>query len=185
MKKIVTVIVLVVMVTILFAAPFGLKKYTKKTDVIITEDGEGGSIFEVPKPHSMFETYIGNFNEAETLVRVLAVTEEFTTNNYGTTIKSKFNSIKEALDKKYGAGLHVNYLKDGSIWDEPKDFLMALSKEEYVLLSTWFPNEGDITGISLVVAIFSSNSAVLMLNYELDGWQEHINSEKADDDSGL
>ncbi len=55
---------------------------------------------------------------------------------------------------KYGKRTKYDYLRSGSIWDEPKDWMMSLRQEERTLALFWSIDNGSVlaehvSGISL------------------------------------
>ena len=108
------------------------------------------------------------------------------TNVYGDGIRQKFDELHDILTKKYGKGKKYDYLKHDSIWDEPKDWMMGLLKEERRLV--WFSditgsNKQTLTGIALEAQAFSREKAALYLKYEFQGFSEYMEKKEAEEAS--
>ena len=108
------------------------------------------------------------------------------TNVYGDGIRQKFDELHDILTKKYGKGKKYDYLKHDSIWDEPKDWMMGLLKEERRLV--WFSditdsNKQTLTGIALEAQAFSREKAALYLKYEFQGFSEYMKKKEAEEAS--
>lgn len=116
------------------------------------------------------------------LVRITAYTETKDTNVYGDNIKDDFKNLYNALSKKYGEGIKYDFLRKGSIWNEPEDYTMGLLKEERHLAAFWTKDDGlkseDLIGISLQILMLNNESYFIGLTYELRNLKEYIAEEK-------
>ncbi len=110
------------------------------------------------------------------LIRIIAFTNIKDTNIYGDTLVSDFSDINDMLNKKYEKGVKLSSLKEGSIWDEPKDFTNALLKKERVLGWYWLEEVEknqkykDLESIGLDVWMISQTRYYLSLKYELKNY---------------
>ena len=108
------------------------------------------------------------------------------TNVYGDSVRQKFDELHDILTKKYGKGKKYDYLKHGSIWNRPQDWMMGLLKKDRRLI--WV---SDITGsnkqalirVSLNVTALRRETAFLDLRYEFQGFREYLNKKKAEEAS--
>ena len=91
------------------------------------------------------------FGRQRGLVKILAVSRDIPTSLYGDDVKQSFSNINDALAKAHGGGEKHHYLRTGSIWHEPEDWMMGLPKQERVLASLWTfdPPKGEILSIGL------------------------------------
>jgi len=94
---------------------------------------------------------------------------------YGNALHSQFDTFQEALDKKYGEHQEFDFLRDGSIWNEPKEWMMGLYKRERVLRSYWGDSTSNIR-VELKASGLGSSDGWLTLYYEF------ANSSKCIDD---
>ena len=135
------------------------------------------SIKIVPRPHPAFESYIVQIGPTRGLSIIKAIGKNIYTSVYGTEIRNVFENMNKALCLKYGKGKVTDRLGYGSIWNEPKDFTMALIRKERALLSLWGtindktyskspPN--NIAMIKLNTKISKRNTGYILLSYLFD-----------------
>jgi len=110
---------------------------------------------------------------------VKAISDTISTNRYGIALKEKFNSLKNALAKKYGKHKTHDILLPGSIWDQPEDFMMGLTKNERYFRAYWDAEEKStltdkLKSIILVAAGLGSENGVVYIQYDFE------NTEKCD-----
>ena len=109
------------------------------------------------------------------------------TNVYGDSVQKKFNELHDILAKKYGKGEKLDYLKSDSIWNEPKDWMMGLLKEERVLV--WIQrdfadsNKWNLNTIGLQAKALRRDQGGLMLQYEFQGFSEYLKKKEAEEAS--
>ena len=93
-----------------------------------------------------------------------------TTSVYGDEIKNTFTKLVGSLDKTYGKGTVYDFLRSGSIWDEPNYWMMGLLKQERYLMAYWEkdtgePFPGNIRNIGLGTKALSTESGYISLEY--------------------
>ena len=148
------------------------------------------STSSTPKPHPDFETYNLIVTPEHGLCKLGAISKTFETSAYGEALKSKFNDIESALTEKYGKGSRMDFLKSGSIWNEPRDWMMGLRKDERVLTSYW-KSEGDkqlpdnVQVVMLEAKALSGNSGWISLHYEFTNASACLDSMKKKRGSSL
>ncbi len=113
-------------------------------------------------------------------MKIHAVGKDVTTNGYGEEIKSAFKTICDALTTKYGPPKNGDFLKSGSIWNEPRDWTMGLLKKERELFAVWDWSNGS-GGITLDSKAMSTEKGYVTLSYEFTGWGKYVDSSKADE----
>jgi len=171
-----TVLFVVIIIAILsssaWAGPFGLRMGMTLKELGPNEKLNDGiyRLTKVPVPHDRFFMYIAFVSPKQGLFRIDAITPPIRTDIYGDNIKGRYEDTKDSLTKKYGFCRSFDYLKDGSIWNEPKDFTMALLKSEYLLGAIWDRNEGanlpdNLESIGLKVECSSPDFCGLRLEY--------------------
>ena len=106
---------------------------------------------------------------------------EIETNSHGDGIKEKFKELKTILSEKYGKGETFDFLKPGSIWNRPQDWMIALQAQERYL--DWALADGiaeseknKLTAIALRATADSGSMGGVSLAYEFQGWNEHLNT---------
>lgn len=158
-----------------FAGPFGidmgmtLDEITKlsTTAPVLSE---GVYIITPPKPHPMFETYVVRISKTYGVYFIKAVGKTIETSIYGDTLKGEFQTLKDGLVKTYGSCNIMDFLRSGSIWDEPDDWMMGLRKGERFLMATWGSEYGstlpeDIASIIIAAQAISSQAGYLGVEY--------------------
>lgn len=130
----------------------------------------------VPKPHAAFGTYVLKISPDAGLYSIRAISHSISSNSYGAELRSKFNSVHSKLVKLYGKHKMHDFVKPGSVWDEPIDWMMALSKKERVFAAKWSEADGsnlkdNIVTITLFAIALSSTQGVITLEY-------HFSNEK-------
>jgi hypothetical protein len=143
----------------------------------------------VPKPHPDFDDYRLIVTPTHGLCKISAWSKSLTTSVYGTELVSKFSSIEDALTAKYGSPRRYDFLRSGSIWDEPRDWMMALVKKERTLVSYW-SGEGrnwpdNIQSISVEAVAVGTEHAIIKLDYDFKNSSECIEWINSRKDSSL
>jgi len=184
--------ILIIPIVLLFTAsalagPFGLSMGMTKEQI-------GGDLKEVeqywyetpsvPSPSSYFKSYRLFIDKNLGLAKIVARTEAIKTNIYGTELKRRFQEMENLLLKKYGTNEKADYLRPGSIWNKPKDWMTALEKEERDLVAFWTKESGaslldDLEGISLMAIALDSNHGLLFIEYEFSNFEECLKRIKA------
>ena len=159
-------------------APFGLSMGTseKALRAVIALDSVKGqrgvfSTAHLPKSLPEFEEYTLVVSPKEGLCKVSAIGRNISTSVYGSEGKQVFDRIDEMVAEKYGRGKRFDFLRSGSIWNEPRDWMMGLLKKERVLVSFWDPKEGSslpptISNIGLELIALSTEKAYVRLSFE-------------------
>jgi hypothetical protein len=160
------------------AGPFGIYKGMSKAELqniarIVPLDTGLYSLTRVPNPHSAFTSYAVAFTERLGVCKVFATTSAIQTNNFGTQLRSEFNDIAEALETKYGRHITTDNVKSGSLWDEPRDWMMGLLKKDRTFATIWestpaTPLPDGISAIGLEALASSTDTGALRLTYDFD-----------------
>lgn len=160
----------------LFAGPFGIEMgwtvedlknngitFTtrKKTQNITTYD-----VF--PKTtHPSFESYSVAIDDVKGVYKINIFGNDIETSIYGIALKEEYEKIKNQISITYGNPKSYDYLRSGSIWDEPNEWMKSLEKEERVLHSFWYPEPKEtIESIFLEAIALGSDSGYLFLSYQ-------------------
>jgi hypothetical protein len=121
------------------AGPFGLERGMPLQQVgQVQKIGPGMyQVAQVPKPHSAFESYIVQIGPSTGLCWIKGIGKTVQTGAYGTQLQADFHEMKEKLAGIYGVARVSDTLNDGSIWNEPRDWMMGLLKKERRLAAIW------------------------------------------------
>ena len=117
-----------------------------------------------------------------------AASKSIQTSDFGTELEDKYNSLIEVISEKYGApGTKFNVLKSGSIWNEPRDWMMGLLKKERLLSAYWSPPEivklpDSIRSIGVeTLPLLKTSEGYITITYEFNNFEacyDFINAKK-------
>ena len=146
------------------AAPFGIRVGMPYAEVIkLGDPGKTPGTFalrKMPQPHPDFESLIVVASRKHGACKVVAIGNTLSTSAYGDDVRSTFRRLSEALSSKYGApDLEFDFLRAGSIWNEPRDWMMGLQQEERTLANAWGdPENGKEVGNGISVILLQANA---------------------------
>ena len=176
------------------AGPFGLemgKKFEDYPSVTFKKmEGTSYQVINIPIPNRLMSAYLVAYTEKTGICFIKAVSKNITTSQYGTELNTQYNSISDALTKKY-LGAYTkeknNFLQSGSIWNEPRDYMMALVKKERYMITSWEAksNSSDVAEIFLAQKALSQEEGYLILEYYGRGWDYCQKETKKDDAEGF
>ncbi len=150
---------------------FGMSETELKSAITLDVGNSPGSFSAttVPTPHPAFEAYQLVVGGALGLCKLAAVGKDIRINSFGTQLKKEFDALVEEITQKYGpSSERVDRLLSGSIWDEPEDWSMAVSKQERYKYTIWkFDQTRDdkVSTIELSARASDSNTGYLVLIY--------------------
>ena len=103
---------------------------------------------------------------------------------YGSDLQLAFNTISAMVSEKYGPGERFDHLSAGSIWAEPRDWMMGLRQKERTLSALWEAEEGSkipapIKGIALEASALSNDTGFLRLSFEFTNFTSCLSELKA------
>ncbi|MHB9100883.1 MAG: hypothetical protein ACYC2E_05160 [Sulfuricella sp.] len=144
----------------------------------------------VPKTHSDFEDYMLVITPAHGLCKIHAWSAPINTSVYGSELISKFQSLEEALTSKYGTSKRFDYLRSGSIWHEPRYWMMALKKKERTLKTFWTEETGsrnsdNLSEIMLEAQAISTENALVLISYQFKNMSQCSSWIKSQKNSAL
>lgn len=149
--------------------PFGLRMGMTLEEVGSNPEQVRNGLYKystVPQPHSGFEAYILKFAPSTGLCWIKAVGVNIQDSAYGTALRSGFSSLKEQLSRVYGQPRDMDFLMPGSIWDEPRDYMMALLRQERVLGAIWeLDGERNLQQVGLIASALRRDVGYLSLEY--------------------
>ena len=131
-----------------------------------------------PKPNKAFERYVYVVTPLHGLCHIQAWTRPIEADAHGSTMTREFRLLHEALARKYGLAKDHEFLKAGSEWNEPQDWMEGLRKKERVLRSYWTSDTTQlptgIEGIQLDAVAYPSfkNIGAVSVTYELTNFAQ-------------
>ena len=144
MRKIFVIMLLALVPVMFFADPFGLKMGMNKNDVKKACNGtspeyvENDCYYIYPaKTHPLFKHYVAYIDDEMGLYGIKAVSDDISTNDYGTEIKNAFSEIKERVSKTYGVPRIIDEIDSKSIWKGDNYWVTALSEGARTYAAIW------------------------------------------------
>ncbi|MEO3711486.1 hypothetical protein [Roseateles flavus] len=125
-----------------------------------------------PKPHPAFSLYVLQITPKHGLSWIKAIGHDVKTSSYGLELKGAFDAMEGKLKNTYGSSTRNDFLMVDSIWNEPKDWMMALLKNERFLSSVWDAKSGAklteaIESIYLGASGSDSDTGYITIEYNL------------------
>ena len=132
-----------------FSGPFGTSEGMTKSDLGITSSTKELGLYryqltDLPKTSRLFESYVVKVTPQHGLCYIKAVGVTVSSSRYGEGVRTVFDRVNTALSKKYTSGNLQDFLRTGSIWDEPEDFMMGLKQKERILAGYYDEEEGSV-----------------------------------------
>ena len=160
------------------AGPFGLTKGMKVEGFPGGLEKVADSIYmakDVPNRSDFVETYYLVFGATQGLAKISCNTPIKTTNAYGEEVIAEFKRIETALTQKYGKSNQLSFLSKGSIWNEPRDWMIGLVKGERTQMTAWPLNKGeklpdDLKLITIMAVPVNGEKAYIRISYEFDNF---------------
>jgi hypothetical protein len=197
LAPIVAFVAAVVTATPVFAGAFGVEMGAKPAALgakPMASDNPGPlrryTLDTAPKPNSAFESYVLFATTATGVCKITAIGRDHEGDINGLDLRGQFEEFSKLLTDKYGASEAFDYLKAGSIWNDPQDFAMALKQKERSLVSFWASSTGaklpgDLVGISLEGHASGPSATYLTLSYEFANFDACADQQKTSNNSGL
>jgi hypothetical protein len=171
-----------------WAAPFGFEYGMSEQQILRMLGSDSlmkieGDIFyfsKAPKPNDAFEFYALQISPQKGLLKVTAVSKDIDTNVFGDDLVRQFATINHSLTKAYGEGEEFDFLKAGSIWNQDKQWMMALLRDEREFARAWefsIPTD-HMTVILLQARALSPERGYICLSYEFEGYEEYVQADK-------
>ncbi len=97
--------------------------------------------------------------------------------------------MEARLDASYGPHIRIDTLLSGSTWDEPKDWMTALKKEERYLQTQWKGTSSStlkdhLSRVGLIATALSTELGFLSVEYYFENNEEcNAEAEAAEDDA--
>lgn len=173
-----------------WAGPFGVVPGLSAEDqgMSLTEHRPFTYVAEnIPSPHSLFETYIVIQTPKHGVCKMMAFTKGFENDGYGSTVRSKYSELRDALANKYGDFKEYDHLKSGSIWDKSQYYAMSLYKNDRDLVSFWTLKKpvDHALNITVKASAHTSSKTYVSLAYEFEKTNECLDWIAAQDNQNL
>jgi hypothetical protein len=135
-------------------APFGLSwlltaEQVRELGVSLNEAatadfGTSYTATNLPKALADLETVFLSFGYDDRLYRVAAISREFSNDQYGISVRKRYDELAAALGKAYTPGEKHHRPSTDSFFGKPENFSYALSRGEAYWFSLFSSSEADI-----------------------------------------
>lgn len=131
------------------------------------------------KTHPVFEKYIVWISDSVGLYYVKAISGEIKTSEYGTEIRSRFDSVLKPLEAKYGGFYIENRVKQDFYFKDEKNWMYSIVQGARSYSASWFVNTDNyqnydgLFGIMMGISAQFSSSGYIWIEYDF------LNSEDA------
>ncbi len=169
------IVALLLVCSCAFAGPFGiemgwtvldLEKANIPYEMAKTQNNITIYYVEPTNPHPSFTEYMVRMDTTDGIYDIRAISDDIEDSDFGTKTKAEYLQVKEQVSSTYGTPEEFDFLKSGSIWDAPEDWMFGLYKGDRYLVSFWDPNTDAIESISLEAKGLSSTSSYVVLGYQ-------------------
>jgi hypothetical protein len=169
------------------AGPLGLEMGTplKKLRAKVQLTPEGRNEYRarsLPGGHPDFAAYRLLISPVHGLCKVTAWTRPVRTGPRGLEIRHRFDQLREALTSRYGAGRRYDLLREGSLWGNRQDWMVALQRNERRLYAVWTDEmtelDGKVSQVKLRVDPVGTDKARLQLGFEFRNVNECVQGVK-------
>ncbi|MFP3848952.1 hypothetical protein [Pseudomonas sp. W5-01] len=176
-----------------FAAGLSKNEIEAMTGVTLSLIDEKQSLYGLeksPKPNSSFAQFALVVSPTAGLCQIRAISKDIHTSRFGYELKSSFDEMKGALTEVYGKPVLMDTLIAGSIWREPKEWMMSLRQKERYLSVAWTatsasPLKYNLSEIEMDARATSSDEGYYMLQYTFNNWNVCQSEAKAKARSSL
>jgi len=148
-------------------------------------------VISVPDPNPEFELYVASAAPGVGICRVTGIGKTYKNDEYGTSAKAAYDRFKSALTSRYGNSKAFDFLRSGALWDEPREWVWSIYKDERTLSSYWDEEEhsnlpAGLLSVSLKArSVNPSSGAYLTVTYEFTNLEQCNAVERKADQRGL
>jgi hypothetical protein len=179
------------------AGPFGLSMGMTLEQVKKAGNFVPGSVpfvfksQKVENGHPGFESYILLLTPTHGLCSVTATGIDVVTSVYGTELEEKHKEFVGALTNKYGKPSNsFDFVRNGSIWGDSNEWMMALYRKDRTLATFWSREDGvplpdSLTTISIDTVALSTSKGYVTIKYEFNNNEVCVRAAKAKRDANL
>jgi hypothetical protein len=120
-----------------------------------------------PKKISLLETYAVFVNKKKVVIGISGVTKTYEDDAYCSKSKEDFEKLESMITMKYGVPSNTfNYLRDGAIYRESRDYMSSLAYNEREH-STYWESSKYVIRLSEHATLYGCYSRILFQDVEL------------------
>lgn len=133
-------------------------------------------VFPVKK-HPLFKHYLAFVDSDKGLYFIRTVSDDISTNDYGTEIQNAFSEIKERISKTYGRPRMIDEIASDALWNDDKYWLRALAEGSRTYAAIWESSaknelKDDLTEVSIYASAKNyPQTGWIILEYEFNNMQ--------------
>ncbi|MBB1492887.1 hypothetical protein H5395_15430 [Paracoccus sp. MC1854] len=134
------------------AAPFGIN-YEADTPEKLGCESIKSNFYRcktLPAMHPDMEYYVIQYEPTVGFCMIKGVGINISDNRFGYKTQALTDRVADQVKRKYGTPQKLDYLKTGSIWDEPEDWMMGIKIQERSYAYLWSPSP-PIEGIEGII----------------------------------
>ena len=141
-------------------------------EINLEPDGFAAGMAYIEVEHSLFDALIVYWTPATGVCKVAGFHNIVQPDEYGDAHKHAYERFSGYVEEKYGnPSEQFDFLREGSIWEEPRDWLAGLRTNERTLASYWIASEGvslpdTLESISVVVV-----EDAITVRYEFENFE--------------
>jgi hypothetical protein len=191
MRNFLTALVLIALPTVANGQALGVRMGDPVNKYAGKWSSEGVYEIRVPEPNSEFESYLAFATPSAGICKVVAVGKTHKNDDYGTGVRAAYEVLRAALTARYGRNKSFDFLRSGALWDEPREWVWSIYKDERTLSTFWDAEEQSTLPSSLQAVALEVNSArptsgaYLSLGYEFSNMASCKGALTARDNRGL
>jgi hypothetical protein len=167
------------------SGPFGLRmgmsaaELRQVADLKISEPDQRPLVLQtdrLPKHHDAFEGYLLIVSEKVGLCKIVGLGETISVKPEGKELRSAFEDLEQAIERKYGKHLTRDELEANSKLNDKKQWMQSLHGKERSLAAFWDAEErstlsDDLAAIVLDARALSETEGYLRLSYSFSNWE--------------
>jgi hypothetical protein len=121
-----------------------------------------------PTPHPLLVDYLCEASEQIGIVWLKAISRVVENDSYGGGVKDLADRLAGQISSRYGTAKKFDFLADGSIWSEPREWVQSITLKERFYSFTW---EGtpqlppDIKSLFVGVTAYDNSNAAVVVEY--------------------
>lgn len=184
MKKLFLLLIFLSAQILLFSVPFGLSMGMTLDDLTEACDGaepihiEDDCYYVFPvKKHPLFKHYVVFVDDDEGLYLIKAVSDDISTNRYGTEIQNAFSEIKERISKTYGRPRIIDEIASDCVFKYDRDWVRSLEDGSRMYAAIWESSaknelKDDLNNVSIYASAKNyPPTGWIILEYEFNNMQ--------------
>lgn len=176
----------------LYAGPFGFKagmtlselqKIVGEKNIQEVPQKDAYIILKSPSTSNKFKRFVAIISPDAGLIKIASF-YNIETNRFGSEIQNDYKEIKKALISKYGKpSSDFNFIRKGSLWTNPEDWMQGIKRGERYLYAGWVNKNNtdlsdEIETLTLKAEAESNEAGSLRILYELRGFRTWLQKEK-------